>query len=197
MTVALVFLGEVAGHLCKGLIRCQSDADRHSYVSFDFLMKFFAPCFQIQMLHAIKIDKALVDAVAEIGWSLLADDWNHTACQFAIQLIVWWEYDNLLIGKLLCQLEIRCSGFDAHFLGFIWPCHYATVIVRENNDRLVLQIWSKDALAWYVTVIAVNDAVHESKPLFPAFDSPNYHAPHFKVIICIDTDRLEVLVGRT
>ncbi len=27
--------------------------------------------------------------------------------------------------------------------------------------------------------------------------APAAHAPHFKVIICIDTDRLEVLVGRT
>ena len=47
------------------------------------------------------------------------------------------------------------------------------------------------------TVIAVNDAVHDSEPLFPTFDSPNHHAPHFKVIIGINADRLEVLVGRT
>ena len=96
----------------------------------------------------------------EVGRCLFADDWYHTACQFAIQLIVRWEYDNLLIGELLCQLEVWCSGFYTHLFGFIWPCHHAAVIVRENNDRLVLQVWPKDTLAWNVTVIAVNDAVH-------------------------------------
>ena len=74
MAVALVFLGEMAGHLRKGLIRCQSDTDRHSHVSLDFLVQLFAPCFQVHMLHAIKIDKAFIDAVAEVGRCLLADD---------------------------------------------------------------------------------------------------------------------------
>ena len=74
MAVALVFLCEMAGHLRKGLIWSKTDADRHSYVSLDFLVQVFAPCFQIQMLHAIKIDKAFVDAVTEVGRCLLADD---------------------------------------------------------------------------------------------------------------------------
>ena len=33
----------------------------------------FAPCFQVQMLHAIEIDKALINAVAEVGRGLAND----------------------------------------------------------------------------------------------------------------------------
>ena len=74
MAVALVFLCEVTGHLRKGLVGSKTNADRHSYAFLYLLMKFFPLCFQIQMLHAIKIDKALVYAVTEVGRCLFADD---------------------------------------------------------------------------------------------------------------------------
>ena len=67
----------------------------------------------------------------------------------------------------------------------------------EGDVKKYLRVHISSYTNRYITIIAVNDAVHDSEPLFPAFDSPNHHAPHFKVIICIDADRLEVLVGRT
>ena len=88
MAVALVFLGEMAGHLRKGLVGSQSDTDRHSHVSLDFLMQLLAPSFQVYLLHAVKIDEALVDAIAKVCRILLLDDFNHTTRQFSIQLIV-------------------------------------------------------------------------------------------------------------
>ena len=88
MVVALVFLGKVAGHLCKGFIGSKPNADRHTYTTLDFLVKFLAPGFQVQVLHTVKIDKAFVYAITEVSRCLLADDRDYTTCQFAIQFVV-------------------------------------------------------------------------------------------------------------
>ena len=88
MAVACILLGKVAGHLRQRFVGCKSDAHRHANVALDLLVKCFAPCFQILMLHAVQINKALIDAVTEVGWHLLADDRHHTACQLSVELIV-------------------------------------------------------------------------------------------------------------
>lgn len=87
------------------------------------------PLLKVDMLHAIEIDKTLVDAVAEIGRRLLTDDADHPGCQLAIQLIVTGEDGDFLIGKLLCHLKIRYPLLDAQRLCLIASRHNATIIV--------------------------------------------------------------------
>ena len=61
---------------------------------------------------------------------------------------------------MLGKLEIRGSGFDAHLLCFVAACYYAPIVVREDNNRLAVEIRAEYAFAAHIAVIAVNDAVH-------------------------------------
>ena len=82
--ITLILLGKVRGHLCQRLIGSQTDADRHSHILFDFLVQVLTPLLQILMLHAVKIDEAFVNRIAEIGWHLLTDQAHNAASQFSI-----------------------------------------------------------------------------------------------------------------
>ncbi len=53
------------------------------------------------MLHAVEVDEALIDTVAEVCRNFLADRANYTPCQFSIKLIIGREYSYLLVWKLL------------------------------------------------------------------------------------------------
>ena len=67
MTVPLVFLGKMRSHLGQCLVRGKSDTDRNTHALSDSLMKVFTPSLQIQVFHAIHIDEAFVNGIAEIG----------------------------------------------------------------------------------------------------------------------------------
>ena len=47
-------------------------------------MQILAPFLEIEMLHTIEIDKALVNGIAEVGRGFLADDANYPCSQFSI-----------------------------------------------------------------------------------------------------------------
>ena len=90
----------------------------------------FTPLLEIHALHTVEIDKALVDAIAEVGGGLLADDHYHTRGQVTIQFIVAAEDGYLLIGKLLLHLEIGGAFLDAQCLGLIAAGYDTAVVVR-------------------------------------------------------------------
>ena len=163
MAVAGISFCKVACHLGKRLVGGDTDADGHSHALLHSLVEPFAPSFQVKMLHPFEIYKALVDTVTEIGGCLLTDNLHHTTGEFAIQLIVGGKDGNLLLGEELGKLVVRRSCLDSHLLGFIRTCHYASVVIRENNHRLVLQVGPKDTLTRYVTIVTVYDAVHDDK----------------------------------
>ena len=163
MAIAWVLLGEVTGQLCQGLRRTKTDADWHSHALLDALVKVLTPFLQLSVvciLQSVEIDKALVDAIAEIGWSFLPDDFHYPACQFSIQLIVAGEHGYLLVWELLGKLEVWGSGFDAHLLGFVTAGYDTAIVVAQYNNRLAVQVRAKDSFARDIAVITVNDAVH-------------------------------------
>ena len=88
-------------------------------------MKVLAPLLQINVLHTVEIDKALIDAITEVGGRLLTDDHHHTRGQVTIQLIVAAEDGYLLIGELLLHLEIGGTLLDAQRLRLIATSHHA------------------------------------------------------------------------
>ena len=88
------------------------------------------------MLHAVKIDEALVYRIAEIGWYLLTDQAHDTASQFSIKFIVRGKHGNLMVRELLGQLEIRRSSFDTHRLCFIATGNYTTIVIAQYHDWL-------------------------------------------------------------
>ena len=92
-------------------------------------MQILAPLLEINVLHTVEIDKALIDAVAEIGWGFLADDTHHPTCEFTIQLIVAAENGDFFVGVLLCYLIIRRAILDAQRLGLVGSRHDTTVII--------------------------------------------------------------------
>ena len=106
------------------------------------------------------LDKAFVDAVTKVGRRFLTDDFHHTTCQFAIQLIVAREHCNLLVRELLSQLEIRHTSLDAHLLCLVRSCHNTSVVVRQNNNRLAIQVRSEHPFTTDVTIITIDDSVH-------------------------------------
>ena len=163
MAIARVLLGEVTGQLCQGLRRTKTDADWHTDTLLYALVKVLTPFFQlsvVDVLQSVEIDKTLVDAISEIGWSFLLDDFHDSACQFSVQLIVAGEHGYLFIWKLLGKLEVWGSGFDAHLLGFVAAGYDTAVIVAQHNNGLAVQVRAKDSFARDIAVITVNDAVH-------------------------------------
>ena len=81
------------------------------------------------MLHAVEIDKALIDGITEVGWGFLTDDMHHPTCEFTVQLIVAAEDGDLFMRELLCYLVIRGALFDAQRLGLVGSRHDTTVII--------------------------------------------------------------------
>ena len=129
VTVHLELLRQFRGDLRQRLVRCKADAHGQSHGTPDAVVKMFAPLLEIDALHAVEIDEALVDAVAEVGGCLLADDHHNTRGQVTIQLIIAAEDGYLLIFKLLLHLEIGGAFLDAQRLGLIAASHYAAVVV--------------------------------------------------------------------
>ena len=123
-------------------------------------MQVLAPRLQSIQLYTIEIHEALVNRVAEIGWSLLADDAHHAARQFSIEFVVRGEHGNLLSRELLRQLKVWCTLLDSHLLSLIGTSHYATVVVRQNHDRFSLQVRTENLLAWAVTIVQISYTVH-------------------------------------
>ena len=160
MTVPLVFLGKMRSHLGQCLVRGKSDTDRNTHALSNSLMKVFTPSLQIQVFHAIHIDEAFVNGIAEIGWHFLTDDFNHPCSQFSIQFIVGGEYGYLLIGELLGELEIRSPGLDTHLLCLIASGNHTAIIVAQNHHRLAVQVRAENPLAAYIAIVTINDAVH-------------------------------------
>ena len=113
MPVALILLRKVRGHLCQCLVGSQSDADRHTHISLNLLVQVLTPLLQVQMIHTVKIDEALIDGISEIGRNLLGDKAYDTTCQFSIEFIVRGEHCNLCVGKLLSQLIVWCSSLNS------------------------------------------------------------------------------------
>jgi hypothetical protein len=72
-----------------------------------------APLLEIDVLHAIEIYKALVDAIAEISRRLLADDAHYPTREFPIQFIIAAEYGDLFMRVLLGYLVI-CHRVAIH-----------------------------------------------------------------------------------
>ena len=130
-TMAIYFelFREFGSDLGKGLIRGQSDADRHADGAPDAVVKVLAPRLEVDVLHAIEIDKALIDAVAEIGWGFLADDTHHPTREFPVQFIITTEYGDLFLRVLLGYLIIRRAILDAKGLCLVGSRHDTTVIV--------------------------------------------------------------------
>ena len=145
VTIALVLLSEVRGHLCKCFVWGQTDTDRHPNVLLYLFMQILAPFLQVQMLHAIKVDEALVNGIAKICRNLFTDNAYYTTCQFSVQFIVGREHGNLLVRELLGQLEIW-SSLNPHLLSFIRPRYYASVVIRQYYHRHTFQIRPKDTL---------------------------------------------------
>ena len=77
----------------------------------------------------VEIDKAFVNAVAEIGRDFLADNLHDASRELSVQLIIAGEYGNLLVGKLLGKLEIGRSGLDAQPFCLVAARHDAAVVV--------------------------------------------------------------------
>ena len=88
VAVAWVFLGEVTCHLRQGLVWCQTYAHWHSNPTFYFLVQPFAPLRKVGLVHALKIDEALVDAVSEICRYFLTDDVHDASCQLPVEFVV-------------------------------------------------------------------------------------------------------------
>ena len=130
VTVHLEFLCQFRGNLRQRLVRCEADAHGQSHRTPDALIQMLAPLLEIHALHAVEIDEALVDAVAEVGGCLLADDHHHARGQVAIQLVVAAEDGYLLIRELLLHLEIGGALLDAQRLGLVAAGHYAAVVIR-------------------------------------------------------------------
>ena len=153
----------MTGQLCQGLRRTKTDADWHTHALLDALVKVLTPFLQlfvVCILQSVEIDKAFVDAISEISWSFLLDDFHDSACQFSIQLVVAGEYGYLLVWKLLGKLEVWGSGFDSHLLGFVAAGYNTAVVVAQHNNGLAVQVRAKDSFARDIAVITVNDAVH-------------------------------------
>ena len=130
VTVHLEFLCQFRGNLRQRLVRCQADAHGQAHGTPDALIQMLAPLLEIHALHTVEIDKALVDAIAEVGGRLLADDHHHARGQVTIQLIVAAEDGYLLIAKLLLHLEIGGAFLDAQRLGLIAAGYDTAVVVR-------------------------------------------------------------------
>lgn len=79
VVVALVLFCEVAGHFCKCLVWCDSDADGYADGAFDFGVELFAPVLQVGLLNIAEIGETFINAVAEICWCLLAYDCDYSA----------------------------------------------------------------------------------------------------------------------
>ena len=77
MPVGLELLGQFRCNLCQRLVRSQSHADGQSHLALYPLLQVFAPLLEPVGLGAVEIDKALVDGIAEIGGSFLADNADH------------------------------------------------------------------------------------------------------------------------
>ena len=76
---------EFRGDLRQRLVWCEADAHGQAHGAPDALVQTLAPLLEIDALHAVEIDEALVDAVAEVGGRLLADDHHHARRQVAIK----------------------------------------------------------------------------------------------------------------
>ena len=129
VTVHLELLRQFRGDLRQRLVRCEADAHGQPHGAPDALVQTLAPLLEIDALHAVEIDEALVDAVAEVGGRLLADDHHHARGQVAIQLVVAAEDGDILIFKLLLHLEIGCALLDTQCLRLVAAGHYATVVI--------------------------------------------------------------------
>ena len=160
MLIPLVFLGEVAGHLCQCLRGRNANADRHSGGLPDIGRQVFAPAFQIKMLHALQVAEALVNRIAVERGRGFPYKRHHTICDITIELVVGREYGHLTMWEPLLQLIVRQSRLDAQCFRLITPGHHTSVIVGQHNNRFPVQVWTENTLARYVAVVAVNNGVH-------------------------------------
>jgi hypothetical protein len=146
MLIDGIFLCQFRGYLGQCLVGSQSDADRQAHLALYPPMQVFAPRLQLIQLYTIEIHEALVNRIAEIGWRLLSDDAYYTASQFSVEFIVRGKDCDLLPREQLSQLKIWRTLLDAHLLSLIGTSYYATVVVRQNHDRLSLQIRPENLL---------------------------------------------------
>ena len=78
--IRLEFLCQLRCNLCQCLVRREPNGNGHSHLFLDSLMQMLAPLLQVEVLHPVKIHKALVNGISEIARSLLADN-AHNPCR--------------------------------------------------------------------------------------------------------------------
>lgn len=158
MAVARIAFGELACHLGEGLGARYSNADRHAEPAQHPAVQVLAPRLQAVGLHVVEHTEALVDGIAvELG-TAVAHDVHQSAGHVGVELIVRREGVNLLSGKLACELEERRAILYAHSLGLVASRHHASVVVRQHDTWLPVQIRTERPLATDVAVVDVNQS---------------------------------------
>lgn len=109
---------------------------------------------------AREVEKSLVDGVGHTVGRKLGKERHDTAAHVAVEIVIAAE--NLHVATLQKAANLIQGGthLDAHGLHLVAPGHHTTVVVGENDNRLVAQGGSKHPLARDEEIVAVDQGYH-------------------------------------
>ena len=155
-----ILLAEFRGNFCQGLGRRYSHRDRNGGQSPTLCRNPFRIGIKVNSGHTSQIQKRLIYGIYFHSRHILLKHPAHPLRHITVKGHVSRKDSHIILFHDVSDLEERVAHLYAQSLCLIASSYGTTVIIRQNNDRLSLQIRAENPLTGSKEIIAVCKSEH-------------------------------------
>ena len=116
---------------------------------------------QFFLLDALQVEEGLVDGIDLGGGTEAAERLLHPLRHIAVEGVIAGKYSHMVSLDEGLQLEVGVSHLDAESFRLIRTRNHASVVVRQNDDWLPVELRPEHPLTGDEKVVAISETVHD------------------------------------